>query len=83
MSTATLYVEPEMTLERALEVVDQALNRDSHFSVYDIGDDKVSPMLPLRQAVVTLRQRVEALELAASKRFECPNCRPCPCTETD
>lgn len=62
MSTATLYCEPAMTLERVLDVVDEALKRDSHFYVYDSGEDKVVPMLPLRQAVVGLRNRGEELE---------------------
>lgn len=67
MSTASLYVEPDMSIDRALDVVEQALNRDSHFSVYDIGTDKVEPMLPLRQAVVTLRA---ALNVSESERIE-------------
>jgi superfamily II RNA helicase len=60
MSTATLYVEPEMTTARALQVIEDALACDSHFSVYDIGEDAVRPMLPLRQAVVTVRNRLDA-----------------------
>jgi hypothetical protein len=62
MSTATLYVEPTMTTERAIEVIDQALARDSHFHAYDIGEDAIVPILPLRQAVVAVRFRLEAAE---------------------
>src|SRR5712691_5565425 len=50
VSTASLYTEPDMTMERAIGVIDDALARDSHFHVYSNGTDKVEPMLALRQA---------------------------------
>lgn len=82
MSTASLYVEPEMSLERAIQVTEEALGRDSHFAVFTGIGGETETILPLRQAVVRLLHAAETRHAGSCFRSGelacevCPECNP-------